>query len=219
MRARTHPSRHRLAHPGGALIAVAVAATVLAGCITGDRPTLVAEQRIDDPVAQTVLDRLERARTVTLTATYTITPALVGSTPVEASVIQSGSRRRITIGSVDFFVDGNNSRTCVEGSCTTGLDDARISDLAITHTFWGDSAAAKLKLDASRAIATTTGSTVTIATWPAACADIKVAAVSGAGTLSYCALDAGVLARYVGPNVTIEITSFAPSADESRLTG
>lgn len=206
---------HRLAGAAGAIIA----ALLLGGCATGQRPTLVEEQQIDDQVAQTVLDRLDRARTVTFTATYTITPALVGSTPVEASVIQSGSRRRVTIGKVDFFVDGNNSRTCLDGSCTTGLEDARISDLGITHMFWGDSAAAKLKLDAARAIAATTGSTITIATWPAACAEIKVAAVSGAGTLSYCALDAGVLARYLGPNVTIEITSFAPSADESRLSG
>jgi hypothetical protein len=215
MPARTRPTRHRLAH----FVAAVVGSSILAGCVTGQRPTLVVEQKIEDPVAQAVLDRLERARTVTFTATYTITPALVGSTPVEASVIQSGSRRRVTIGKVDFLVDGNNSRTCLDGSCTTGLDDARISDLGITHTFWGDSAASKLKLDAARAIATTTGSTITIATWPAACADIRVAAVSGAGTLSYCALDAGVLARYLGPNVTIEITSFAPSADESRLNG
>jgi hypothetical protein len=203
---------------------VAVGATVvcllLTACATGPRPTLVDEPVVTDQVAQAVLDRLERAAGVTFTADYEITPSLTGQ-PTHATVMQSGAQQRITIGEVDYFTDGTVSRTCAVGGtdCVDAIDDARISNLNVTSKFWGSSSASKLQLDAARSVDASTGRTDTIASRPATCADVHVPSIDGVGSVTYCAVDDGVLARYFGADVSIELKSFLPSVDPARLTG
>ena len=63
----------------------------------------------------------------------------------------------------------------------------------------------RLHVDANRNIGPAEGRLDTIAGQPAACADVPVVG----GTVSYCALDAGVVGRYLGADVTIELTSFS----------
>jgi hypothetical protein len=201
---------------GGALV---VGTAVLAGCFTGERPTLVESPQVDDPAAQAVIDRLATASSAEFTATYEITPTLTGETTT-ATVSQDGMRRRITIGDVDFISDGTVSRTCSndERGCVDFLDDARVSDLNITHRFWGDAFRSRLELDASRRISFSEGSDETIAGAPAACVDIPVPSASElSGTVQYCALDAGPLARYVGADVNIELVQFSPTVDPAAL--
>ena len=48
---------------------------------------------------------------------------------------------------------------------------------------------------------------------------MHVPAIDGVGSVTYCAVDAGVLARYFGADVSIELTAFAPTVDPSRLVG
>jgi hypothetical protein len=79
----------------------------------------------------------------------------------------------------------------------------------VTNRFWGPSFASRLRLDASRNTADGIGTTATIAGQPATCVDVAVVG----GTVTYCALDAGPLARYFGADVSIELTSFSPTAD------
>lgn len=194
---------------------LALATVALTGCFTGERPTLVEPPTIDDPAAQAVIDRLATASSAEFTATYEITPTLTGETTT-ATVSQDGARRRITIGDVDFIADGNVNRTCSndERGCVDYLDDARVSDLNITHRFWGDAFRSRLELDASRRIGFSEGSDETIAGAPAACVDIPVPSASElSGTVRYCALDAGPLARYVGADVNIELVAFSPTAE------
>ena len=153
------------------------------------------------------------------TASYTITPTLTNE-PTQATVVQSGLRQRITIGSVEYTSDGAVVRTCVVGGgeCVDGIDEARISNLNITHAFWGESATARIRVDASRSVQQAAGRTETIAGQASTCADLTVPAPEGIGTVVYCALDAGVLARYIGVDVRIELTAFSPVADEAQLT-
>ena len=71
-------------------------------------------------------------------------------------------------------------------------------------------------------VLTSSGRIDTIASRQATCADVFVAAprdVGGVGSVTYCAVDDGILARYFGADVSIELTAFAPTVDPARLTG
>jgi hypothetical protein len=204
-------------------VATVLTSLVLAGCLTGERPTLVADTPIDDAAAATVLERLDRNGAAAFTATYAITPTSTGEATT-ATVVQDGPRRRITIGDVEFTTDGTVSRTCVTvtAECVDFLDDARISDLAITHQFYAGSFAQRLERDASIRVASSVGGTATIAGQPAVCVDISVPSaieVTGeaVGIVVYCAIEAGVLGRYVGADVVIELTEFTPAVDPASL--
>lgn len=219
-RNRPHRDRRRRSFGRTSLLATGTF-VLLTGCFTGDRPTLLERPTIDDPAAQAVIDRLATASTAEFTATYEIAPTQAGEVTT-ATVTQSGTRRRVTIGGVDFLSDGTVIRTCEnnELGCVDFLDDARVSDLNITHRFWGDAFRERLALDASRRIGFSEGSDEMIAGAPAACVAIPVPSTSEmSGTVEYCALDAGPLARYVGADVRIELVEFAPTADLSTFDG
>jgi hypothetical protein len=202
----TPPRRRRSV---GSLALTAAAAVALSGCVTGERPTLTPKIALDDPAVEAVLERLERANSVTFTADYDIVPSTTGATtPATVRRFDDG-RLRITIGSIDYIVDGSVSRTCEATDCVDQIDDARISDLNLTHRFWSSSFAARLRIDAARDPGDGEGRIDTIAGRPAACVDLDVVG----GTVTYCALDAGGLARYFGADVSIELTSYSASVD------
>ncbi len=191
-------------------LAGTVACFVLAGCYTGQRPELEVVTEVDDAAAAVVLERLERAGSVPFTATYDVIPSTTGETTV-AVVRQLENQRRVTIGDVDYLIDAGSSHTCqrATGDCVDFLNDALVSDLNITHRFWSDGIASRLTIDAARRVGFSVGHTETIAGRPAACADVPVLG----GDVVYCALDAGVLARYFNADVTIELTSFSNDVD------
>ena len=212
-RDRHRPDRRITRGPVHQIVLV-LAATTLSGCFVGERPTLIDRPDVDDPAAQAVIDRLGTAASSDFTATYEITPTLT-NTATTATVVQSGTRRRVTVGEIAFLTDGTVNRTCTndDRGCVDYLDDARISDLNITHRFWGDAFRARLELDASRRIGFSEPSDAMIAGAPAACVDVPVPSSSElAGVVQYCALDAGPLARYVGADVRIELVGFEASA-------
>lgn len=214
-----HPSR-RAARIASRLALTVTAAGLLTGCFTGERPVLLDRTELDDPAAQAVLDRLSTAASAEFTATYEITPTNT-TAATTATVSQSGSRRRVTIGDVTFISDGTVVRTCENNDrgCVDLLDDARVSNLNITHLFWGEAFRSRLELDASRRIGFSAAGNETIAGAPAACVDIPVpSAIELSGTVQYCALDDGPLARYIGADVTIELTEYVPEATDGDLT-
>jgi hypothetical protein len=201
------------------LVLLGVALVALTGCFTAERPTLAPETSVDDEAAQSVLNRLDRADSLNFIATYDIIPSSTGAT-TQATVVQLDGQRRIKIGNVEFTTDGTVSQTCQNNveACSDFLDDARISDLNITHGFWGSPFQTRLELDTSRRIGPSTGSTTAIAGQPAVCVDVIVPSSSAtSGTVVYCALDAGVLSRYFGADVSIELTSFSRDVSEDYV--
>ena len=215
------PRHHRSAGATSArtVVAALVAALALASCATGPRPSFDADeptqQATGDPAIDAVLERLDRVGIEQFTADYTILTRLGGQESTATVVQASDSRRSITINAVRFLDGTGTASTCnlTTAECEAVINDARVSDVQITHDFYGSSFARRLRVDAGRSLAPARGYTETVGGQPATCADV---AVSG-GTKVYCALDTGPLARYDGNDVVIELVAASPTPDESKF--
>ena len=208
----------------------AVAATFLAvpltGCFTGDRPTLENDDTVVVDTESTgsedidvVLERLDRVGLASFTAGYTIETKF-GSLTSDVTVVQAGDDRSAVIverdaGTTKFAESSDSETTCdvATGECESSLNDARISDVGIPHTFYGPSFAQRLRISADRRIADSAAYTKPVAGQEARCVDVTV---SG-GTETFCALDSGVLAEFVGADVTVRLDDYSAVADESLL--
>jgi hypothetical protein len=196
----------------------AAASVALSACFTGDRPsfddTVSAAAETGDPAVDAVLDRLDAVQGSVFTAEYEIRGA--NGDQARATVVQAdGGRRAITVGDVRYVLDGEEGITCnlSTSECEATVNDRRISNLQLTHDFYAPAFATRLRVDANRRIHDPTSSTERIGRRKATCV---VVPVSG-GEKTYCALDAGPLARYVGPDVDIELVRFSPRPDESQF--
>ncbi len=214
--------RHR--RPVGSRVArtvavAVVAAFALAACATGMRPSFDADeptqQATGDPAIDAVLERLDRVGLEQFTADYAVLTRLGGKESTATVVQADNSRRSITINDVRFLDGTGTIATCnlTTAECEAVINDARVSDVQITHDFYGSSFARRLRVDAGRSLSPARGYTESIAGQPATCADVPV---SG-GTKVYCALDSGPLARYDGNDVLIELVALSPTPDESKF--
>ena len=185
---------------------------VLAGCALGPRPTLVDVAEVDDAAANAVLERLDRTPNQAFTATYDIAPAAASARTIATVHRSIDGTTETRIGDVVFTSYPNGtSTTCdpIGEGCDEYTNDARVSDLSITNRFWGPAFEQRLRTDVSRRIGPSEGSTVTIGDQSATCVTVSVPSpIEAVGAVVYCALDIGVLARYVGADVVIELTSF-----------
>jgi hypothetical protein len=202
------------------LTSVVVLATLATACATGQRPSFDADQPTVEPTGDAavdaVLDRLDAVDGAQFTADYTVLTRL-GGLQSTASVVQAADRRRsITINDIRFLDGAGNAATCnlSTAECEAVINDARVSDVQLTHDFYASSAARRLRVDEARKLTPATGYTATIADRPATCADVVV---SG-GTKTYCALDSGVLAKYDGNDLLIELVAISDVPDETKFT-
>lgn len=192
-------------------------ATAVAGCMTGERPSFDSNQPAVEPTGDAavdaVLDRLDDVRVGQFTASYDILTRLGGLESTATVVQADNSRRSITINDIRFLDGTGTSATCnlTTDECEAVLNDARVSNLQIGHSFYASSMARRLRVDAARSIAPATGYEMTFADQPGVCADV---AVTG-GTKIYCALDSGALAKYDGNDLLIELTAYSPTPDEA----
>jgi hypothetical protein len=195
----------------------ALAVLVLGGCATGERPSFAEAAEVDDgvgdPAVDAVLERLDIAENATGTATYEITNNF-GAISRPGTVVQTvDGRRSITVGDVRFLIEGAATATCnlATGACTDTIDDAAVSDMQLTHQFYGRSPATRLRTDAARRVGPTEGYTAEFGGVPATCVGVPVAG----GTTVYCATDDGVLANYQGSDAVITLTGWSPAYDEA----
>lgn len=203
------------------LIAPVLAALLLAGCMTGERPSLGTAPTskgtmTGDPNIDAVLTLFDQVGTATFTANYTAVLVFDGTTS-QATVSQDGSptRRAVTIGSVRFITDTSGNRTCVveTGVCEPELKPAMVSNTGLTPEFAVGDMAKRLRRDATAKIGDTTASTTTMADRSVTCVDVPVTN----GTKQYCAFANGVLARFVGGDVTIDVVSMADASDPTQF--
>jgi hypothetical protein len=195
---------------------VAAMTVLLSACFTGERPRLVeGATSTGDAAADAVLNRLEVAGDAAFTGDYEVVTKF-GDVTTPATVVQAGpARRAITIGDVRFIVDGADTATCDLGSdsCSTTIDAARVSNLQLTPDFYAASPAARLRRDTEQRAGPTRASSETIAGQPATC----VVITTTEGESTYCALDSGPLARLEAADLSIELTDYSPTPDESQF--
>ena len=214
------PRPHRTSHQrvAGAIAALAIMAA-LSACATGPRPSFDVDQPAlepsGDPAIDAVLDRLDDVGLQQFTADYAILTRLGGLNSTATVVQADESRRSITVNDVRFLDGTGTAATCnlTTDECEAVINDARVSDLQLSHDFYGSSMARRLRVDAGRRIDDARGYEITQAGRQALCADVPV---SG-GTKVYCALESGVLARYDGADLFIELTSISDVADETKF--
>lgn len=194
--------------------------TLTSGCITGERPTLAEAPLVTgDAAVDAVLTRLEGATAATFTANYEVLTRF-GDLQSSATVAQEGAgRRSITIaagGTFRFVVDGEATATCdlTAGTCSDTIDPQRVSDTQLAPDFYSTGAAARLRRDAGQRTGPTVGATETIAGQPATCVTIPVAGAQP----TYCALDAGPLARLDAADVAIDLTTWSPTPDQAAFS-
>jgi len=199
---------------------VAVCASLaLAGCLTGQRPSFdesePSPELTGNPEIDAVLELLDSVGEARFTADYTILTKLGNVTSTARVVQDDPNHRSITINNVRFLYDGASVATCnlQTGECEATINDARVSDVSVTHEFYGSSFAQRLRVDAARRVGEPVGHTITQADQQALCVDVPV---SG-GTNTYCALSNGVLARYDGNDLFIEMTAYGDFVDESAF--
>lgn len=196
-------------------LAVVVALT---SCITGDRPSFEDEEPSSDATGNAevdaVLDRLDDVDSALLTAEYEIMAAN-GDTAEATVVLGESGRRSITVGDVRYLVERDSGITCAlsTAECETSLNDARISNLQLTHDFYAPAFAQRLRVDAGRRIQDPTSFSEQIDGEESLCVVVPVTG----GEKTYCALAAGVLSRYVGPDATIQLVQHSADPDYSMF--
>ena len=209
------PTPHRFR----ALGAAAFLSLVLSSCFTGQRPSFDDEQPAQgesgNAEIDAVLERLDAAGSTTLTAIYDISGA-TGDQARAAVVVADDTRTSVTVGDWRYLLENGTGITCnlTADECEGSINDAHVSNLQVTHDFFGPAFAQRLRVDANRRVGDPSGYEETISGESAVCVTVPVAG----GEKLYCALDTGVLARYQGPDTLIDLVRFRPRPDEGRFT-
>jgi hypothetical protein len=213
--------RYRAA-PLPLLVPLLVALLVLlTGCFTGERPSFTTEpfeagSPSGDPSIDKVLDELDAANDGPFTADYTVLTKF-GNTTRPATVAVAADRRSVTVGDVRFLTLGGSSQTCIIDTsepCSSTIDPARISDAQITPDFYASDAAKRLRRSAIARIGTPVAHTEQFAGQSATCVDVPVPG----GVSVYCVLPGGPLAELDDGAVSINLTQYAPTVDDSSFT-
>lgn len=203
-----------------ALPVIVVVASLLTGCMTGERPyfndnPFPTGAPTGDASIDAVLQRLDAVTAGPATAAYTVLTKF-GNVTNTASVVVDAGGRSVTIGNIRYVETPTGAVTCTEDAsvpCVNGLEAARVSDVGVTINFYSSEAATRLRRDALAVVAPTTAHVETIAEQSALCVDVPLAG----GVAVYCALDNGLVARLDDGDVAVNITSFSPTADPGRL--
>ena len=219
------PARRRAAARIAVAVAVAATPAVLAGCATGERPTL------DDAPASTtsatsaplptgvaevdaLLARLDATATAPFTATYRITRKL-GNVGADAAVVQAPPRTAVTVGDVRFLTGDGEDRTCdvPTATCEAGRLDQRVSDLMIGSRFYAEGPAAALRVAMGRRTADAVLSAREVAGLTVDCVTVPV----GAGADVTCVTPAGAIAVLDTAALLIELQSWSDAPDEAQF--
>jgi hypothetical protein len=204
-----------------AVLVLTMLALVTAGCQTGKRPSFAEDPfpkgaPTGDAAIDAILTKLDGLSDEPFTTTYDIITKF-GNVQRTASVSAAAGRRSVTLGNVRFISSTAATTTCVfaeSPQCTAGLEIARVSDTLLTPDFYAADAAKRLRRDAMSIIGPTVTRSEVIGNQPATCVDLVV---SG-GTIIYCVLESGVLAKIDDADVAVTLTSWVPAVTDSLFS-
>jgi hypothetical protein len=206
-------SRHPLAVGAAAL----VTSLLIGGCFTGDRPSFVeaSDEPTGDAAVDDIVALLESPDAGTFTATYEISNKYDGAKH-PATISRDDTRLSVTIGDVRYLSTSAGTQTCTvsTGECTSGFDDAKISNTSVLHTFAKESAASRLRREA----ATKTGPGETFQATVGEQQVNCVRLVGAGGNTQFCALPTGWLALQDVADVNITLLALAPTATEALFS-
>ena len=197
----------------------ALATLPVAGCALGERPSLAESPTVEgtktgDAYIDAVLSRLDIINNAVFTAEYR-TVALFGGQETTVRAVQTAAdRHAVTIGNWRFITEGTSQQTCNidTGECEEGIVNERVSDtLVFPEMIVGGDLAKRLRRDAPVKVGETTTFVQPMAGYNSTCVDVPV----DGGTKEWCALDNGVIARYVAGDISIDLISYSPTPDES----
>jgi hypothetical protein len=200
---------------------MSLTSSVLSGCMLGQRPrfgqhstatgTMTGEVAID-----AVLTRLDRVANAVFSADYNAVLNYGGVRSDVHTTQSSQSRRSTTIGDIRYIIDATGQRSCVvsTATCTSEINAALVSDTGVTPDFIFGDVAKRLRRDAAARISTPVASTLRVGSQNATCVDVPVTN----GTKGYCVLDNGVLARFNGGDVTVDLVVYRETVDESAFS-
>ena len=199
-------------------------ALLLTGCFTGERPHFSTDPfgagtPTGDAAIDAVLAKLDAVTHGPATAVYAVLTKF-GNTTSSATVVLDGDRRAIEIGAIRFLDTGDQQYSCTidpatdaAAACTGGFDDASISDIGITINFYAAEAAKRVRRDAQARLADAVASQEVIANQDATCATITLTG----GTVIYCALANGMIAKLDDGDVLITLGLLVPTVDAAKF--
>ncbi len=200
-------------------------AAVLTACQTGERPSFdtvpsdsgAAPADQDDsgpsPELAALIGLLSSPPPPGETATYEIVQATQGVTAT-ATLVRDGERTALDVRDTQFRESDGRQETCERGSgvCSAGYAEQLLSDLQITTGFWGPALRQTLTSPTLGArIGPITTFSRTIAGQQATCIEIP-----GPSRVDrYCALSTGIAAAIETAAVTVALTDYRATFDES----
>lgn len=199
-------------------------ALLLSGCFTGERPyfntdPLAPGHPTGDPAIDAVLSELDAVTRGPATAVYAVLTKF-GNTTSSATVVLDHSRRAVEVGTIRYLELADQQFTClVEQAtgapidCDNGIDAARISDVGITIEFYAQEAARRLRRDAQAKLAPGAAHEEVIANQTATCVTVTVVG----GSVIYCTLANGMIAKLDDGDVLITLGLLATTADPAKL--
>ncbi len=211
--------QHRRRPALRAALVAAIGGLLLSACFTGERPSFEDEVPLNEPTGSAevdeVLSLLDSVDVATFSADYEILTKFGGLESTATVVQADDGRRSITVNDIRFLINTGTDSTCdlVADTCEATINDARISDTLLSHNFYADSFAQRLRVDANRRVGDPRGYQITQAGQQATCVEVPV---SG-GLVNYCALDTGPLARYDGADQFIEMVAIGTEIDEAAF--
>ena len=188
--------------------AVAIVAPLLfSGCITGERPSFGSQA---DPAIEAVLSKLDTS-IGPFTASYSLLTRFGNIVTPVTVAIQNESERSITFGDIRFLQSVGGFRTCTlsTGQCSITADDATISNLSVTHEFYGSAPAARIRQDVTTMVGPAIASVEQFVDQNATCVQLSFTS----GTKKYCVLENGMLAFQDTPDLQITLTKLTDTID------